>query len=60
MTDFTCEEMDVVFIRHAESQNNVLYELIREEMGHEISEEALDREESIRRSPDPGITARGK
>mgnify|MGYP001240944043 CR=1 FL=1 len=57
--DFTCVQMDIVFIRHAESQNNALYEQIREELGHDISEEELDREESVRRCPDPGITPLG-
>ena len=60
MADFSCMVMDVIFIRHAESQNNALYEQIREEFGHDISEEILDREESVRRNPDPGITALGK
>ena len=60
MTDFSHVEMDVMFIRHAESQNNALYEQIREELGHDISEEELDREESVRRNPDPCITQLGK
>jgi len=49
-----------IFIRHAESYNNSLYEIIFNKLGKNITEDVLIAEEIRLRQPDCGISSRGE
>lgn len=61
MSDFTkfLYRLDVIFVRHAESSNNKLYEKIRSDLGPNATIEEIDREELKRRHPDCGLSELG-
>lgn len=51
--------LNVYFIRHADSYNNGLYQIIRSELG-DVSDDVLEKEEAKRREPDCGISSKGE
>ncbi len=51
--------VDLILVRHAESQNNVLYDAIREKHGTDVSETAFMHEEAQTRHPDAPLSDRG-
>ena len=55
----TMNYLNVYFIRHADSYNNALYQLLQSEMG-DVGDAALEKEEAARREPDCGISATGE
>jgi broad specificity phosphatase PhoE len=50
---------EIVLIRHAESFNNVLYDVIREKYGSHVSEDFLEKEETRLRQADSELSERG-
>jgi broad specificity phosphatase PhoE len=50
---------DVIFVRHAESFNNTLYDVIREKLGPSCSEEDFVKEEMKLRQSDSDLSRRG-
>ena len=53
------EMTEILFVRHAESFNNVLYDFIRKQHGDDVSEEFLDKEEERLRQPDSSLSENG-
>ncbi|MBM3601899.1 MAG: histidine phosphatase family protein [Alphaproteobacteria bacterium] len=51
--------VDLILVRHAESTNNMLYDVIRTQHGAQVSETAFMHEEARARHPDPGLSERG-
>jgi len=49
----------LVIIRHAESNNNVLYDIIRSELGNDIPDSIVEAEEAKRRDSDCTLSVKG-
>ncbi len=50
---------NVIFVRHAESFNNSLYQHIYDTYGSDISEERFQMEEERLRQSDPDLSTKG-
>jgi len=50
----------IILIRHGESCNNIIYDEIRRTHGADVSADILEAEEERMRTPDPGLSERGK
>jgi len=51
---------NIILIRHGESCNNIIYDEIRRAHGADVSADLLEAEEERMRTPDPGLSERGK
>jgi broad specificity phosphatase PhoE len=51
--------LNIVLVRHGESNNNIIYDEVRSRLGQDVSEEVLAAEEERLRSSDPDLSLKG-